>query len=244
MRFLDVFIEDCKYYDSKNIEVKTILKYVELKGKTILDMGAGIGRLSFPLAKYAEEVIALDKDKRFNEYFKKHNRRNVKFVNEKAEKYLEKKKFGKKFDVILLAWPTFNFKFIDMIKKSMREDSLFIFITCDNNSDFETIVDKLGVVKKGYFNKDISNKTEFIKILLKKFKLLVKKKISTEYVYPNKNIAFRVLKNDMKLFFNIKLNEKAEEKLRELIEKHKMGNKIRFGEKIWFYLLKTKQKFK
>lgn len=237
MKFLDMFIEDCKYYDSKNVEIKTILKYAKLKEKTILDIGAGIGRLSFPLSKYAKEIIALDKDRRFLKYFQKYKKKNVKFVNKKAENYI---KNGKKFDVIILAWPAFNLKFINLVKKAMHKGSLFIFITCSDHSDFETIVDKLKVVKKDYFNKDVNNKEKFINLLPKKFKLLIKKKIPTDYVYPNKNIAFRIIKNDMNLWFNAKLNKNVEKRLKQMIIRHKKGKKVRFGEIIWFYLLKLK----
>lgn len=233
MEWLDIFIEDCKYYDPKKIEIKTILKYAKLKGKTILDIGAGIGRLSFPLSKYAKEVIALDKDKRLLLYFKKHKKKNVKFVNKKAENYLKKKK---KFDIILLAWPLFNFNFIKFVKNVMHKDSLFVFITCDNNSDYETIVKRLGVGKIADFNE--KRKKRYIKLLTKNFKILIKKKINTEYVYPNEKIAFKVIKNSMKTWFNIKFNRKAEQRLKEIIYKRKKGTKIEFGEKIWFYLLK------
>jgi len=237
MKFLDMFTEDCKYYDPKNIEVKTILKYVKLKGKTILDIGAGIGRLSFPLAKYAKKVIALDKDKRVMEYFRKHKKKNVEFANQDAKHYLKK---GMKFDVILLAWPTIHFKFIEICKKAMHENSILIFITCDNNSDFETIVDKLRVVKRNYFDKAIADKMKFLKLLPIKLKLLIKKKIPTEYLYPSKKTAFRVLKNDMEMWFNIKLDKPAERRLLDLIKKHKKGENIRFKEIIWFYILKLK----
>ncbi|MEK6835961.1 MAG: methyltransferase domain-containing protein, partial [Nanoarchaeota archaeon] len=230
-----IFIEDCRYYDQKNIETNTILKYVKVKGKTLLDIGCGIGRHSFPLAKYAEIVIALDKDKRFLEYFNKHKKRNVIFINKKAEKYLRKRK---KFDIILLAWPTdFNSKFIRLIKKFMHENS--IFMTCNNSSDFESIIDKLNIIKKSY-NKDIKKKFMFINLLTKKFKLLMKKKIFTEYLYPNKQKAFRIIKNNLKLFSNIKLNKNQQEKLKDLINKHKIGKKIKFDEEVWFYLLTLK----
>lgn len=237
MKFLDMFIEDCKYYDSKKIELNTILKRVDFRGKTVLDIGAGIGRLSFPIAKYAKEVIALDKDKRFREYFKRHKTKNVVFVNQDAEIFLKK---GKKFDIVLLAWPTLNFKLINLIKNAMHKDSLFIFITCDNKSDFEMIVNKLKFTEKGFFDKDIQNKMKFIKLLPKKFKVLSKKKISVPYVYPNKKIAFETLKITLKLWFNIKLNKKSKERLSVLVDKHRINNKVKFGEKIWFYVLKLK----
>jgi len=232
MEFLKAFIDDCKYYDIENIETKTILKNVNLKGKTILDIGAGIGRLSFLLARYAKEVVALDKDKRFKGYFIKHKKKNVKFINQSAEKFL---RTNKKFDIILLAWPTFSYKLINLIKNSMHENSLFIFITCDNNSDYEKIIDKLD---NQDFSKDIQNKKRFISLLPKKFKVILKEKINTKYTYPNKTIAFKVIKNSMKLWFNTKFDKEKENKLKNIISKHKQNRKIIFGEKIFFYILK------
>ena len=74
MNYLKSFIEDCKYYDKENKELNSIIKYANIKNKTILDIGTGIGRLSFPLSKYAKEVTALDSDKRLAPYFKKHKK--------------------------------------------------------------------------------------------------------------------------------------------------------------------------
>lgn len=237
--FLKTFIEDCRYYDLEKREIKTILKNINLKRKTILDIGTGIGRLSFPLAKYAKDVIAIDKDNRFKIYFKKHKKKNVKFINQRAERFLKQ---NKKFDIILLAWPLFNFNFINLVKKVMHKDSKFIFITCDNNSDFETNINKPKIFRKGYFIEDRKKKKEYIKLLSRNFKTLIKKKVNTRYVYPNKEVAFRVLKDYMKLWFNTKLNKKAEERLKEIIKKHKKGKKIIFGEKIYFYIMEKKLK--
>ena len=237
MNYLEMFIEDCKYYDPRKVEIKTILKNVNLKGKTILDIGAGIGRLSFPLSKFAKKVIALDKDKRFKEYFEKHKKKNLDFVNIEAEKYLKK---NEKFDIILLAWPTLDYKFIKLVKNAMHENSLFIFITCDNNSDFETLVDKIGIVPKDYFKKDIKNKEKFLQVLPKEFGIKIKKKLNTEYIYPDKKMAFKILKNSLNMWFNIKLNKKSEFNLNKLIDEHKQKNKIIFKEEIWFYLMKLK----
>src|SRR3989344_7821548 len=178
--YLDMFIDDCKYYDSDNIEVKTIIRNVNLKNKILLDVGCGIGRLSFPLSKYAKKVISLDSDKRFAPYFKKKKSEKVKFVNKKAEDYLKQKM---SFDVVLLAWPIIKPHLINLIKRSMNKETSLIFITCDNNSDFETIIDKLNVVKKGSFDKEIKEKNNLLKKLENDFKIKVKKKVNTRYVY-------------------------------------------------------------
>ena len=233
-KFLKVFIEDCKYYDLENKELKAILRYVKAKNKTILDVGAGIGRLSFPLTKYAKEVVALEKDKRLASYFEKYKNKKVKFVNQSLESYTKKSK-RRKFDIILLAWPTINFKFINLVKRLMYKNSKFILITCDNNSDFETIIDKLDAGKG--FEKYIKNKQKFLKNLPKRFKLLFKKKIKTYYSFPNKKIAFRIIKNSMELWFRKRFNKKTNKKLGGIIKKHKKGEKVIFEEEIWFYLM-------
>jgi hypothetical protein len=41
----------------------------------------------------------------------------------------------------------------------------------------------------------------------------------------------------MNLWFKTKFNKEKEEKLKEIIKKHKKDNKIIFREKIWFYLM-------
>ncbi len=239
MRFLEMFIDDCKYYDTKNAEIKAVLKYAKPKGKTLLDIGAGIGRLSFPLSKYAKKAIALDKDKRFKEYFNKHKKKNLVFVNQRAESYLTK---GKKFDVIIWAWPEFSkfdFKVIDLIEKSMDKKSIFILITPANKSDFANSMNKLNFTKD--YRPEKGKKRQFIWQISKRFIIAIKKKLFANYAYPNEKIAFRILKNDMKLFLNIKLNKKSEDKLREIINKHKKRNKkIVFEEVIWLYLMKRK----
>lgn len=49
--------------DATNQFIKNILNFVNLNGKTILEIGCGSGRITRDLAKYAKLVIAIDKNK-------------------------------------------------------------------------------------------------------------------------------------------------------------------------------------
>ena len=122
----------------------------------------------------------------------------------------------------------------------MNKYSRLIFITCDNNSDYETIPDKLDVLKKAAFNKDVQNKSRILGKLPKMFKIITNRKLRTDYKYPDEKTAFRIIKSGLKLWFGIKLNKIDEIKLINLINKHKRGSKMIFKEKLYFYVLKLK----
>ncbi len=233
--YLEMFIEDCRYYDREKGEVKAILKHVDLKGKTVLDVGAGIGRLAFPLARYAKEVVAIDQDHRLSPYWKLHGRRNVEFINTTAEQYLKNRR---KFDVILLAWPTLDFRIFSSLKKAMHEHSLLILLMCADDSDFESVIDKIGLVREGYFNKSLQKKKNFLQRLSQTFQILHEEKMVTFYHYPDERVAFRILKNGFKMWYALNLHNKAKENLKKIIYRHKHGKKIFFQEEDWFYLFK------
>ena len=235
--YLKMFIDDCKYYDHEQKEIKAILKSVDVKGKSVLDLGTGIGRLAFPLARYARELIALDQDSRLLPYFKMHQKKNVKFVRQSFEKYLKKKRI---FDIVLLAWPTFDSRFTSFIKNAMDEYTSFIFLTCDNNSDWETVVDKVKSTKKKGFDSNVSNKVKSLKELPRQFKMFKKEKILTRYIYPDEKTAFRIFIQDFKMWFGLNLNEGEKQKLMKIILAHKKGKKIIFGEEVWMYVMRKK----
>ncbi len=104
----------------------------------------------------------------------------------------------------------------------------------------KTIPEKLNVLKKAAFNKDVRNKERILKKLPKMFKVITCKKLRTNYEYPNRKIAFRIIKNGLKLWFDINLNKKEENSLIKLIAKHQRRKRIMFNEKLYFYILKRK----
>ena len=95
-------------------------------------------------------------------------------------------------------------------------------------------------MEKNYFDKDIKNKGKFLKRLPKIFKLIKKIKLKTFYMYPDKTTAFRIIKNGLRLWFDINLNKKSEERLVKLIDKHKKRDKVIFKEEVYFYMMKLK----
>ncbi len=238
MGYLDDFIHDVEYYDLENKEIEAIVKNIDLKGKTLIDVGCGVGRLSLSLLKHAKKVRGLDIDKRLINYCKKKNKsKNLIFINKDIKDFIKSTK--EKFDVILIAWPVFDNKIIMNIDKLMHENSKLIFISCHNDSDFETIPDKIEPKKD--FKEDITNKERLIKYLKDNFNQTMNKDIDVYYTYPNEKIAFDILTRTFKIWFDIKINNKKKKtKLMKIINQYKKDGKVIIPEKIMFYVFEIK----
>lgn len=61
----DLYERLTKCEDREGRIIKNLLKDIDLKGKTVLDLGAGTGRFAFPLSSKAKQVYALDKTPEF-----------------------------------------------------------------------------------------------------------------------------------------------------------------------------------
>jgi len=82
-------------------DVRQINRLVDVKNKSVLEIGCGTGRITFPLAERAGEIVAFDIDENATEEALKRNQNeNVKFLAEN----IETTQLGKKFDVILCTW--------------------------------------------------------------------------------------------------------------------------------------------
>lgn len=238
INYLKSFIQDCRYYDLEKKEIKTIIEYVNLKNKKILDIGTGIGRLAFPLSKYAKKVIAIDNDRRLINYCKKSRSNKIEFINFGIENFIKKCK--DKFDIILIAWPIFNKKTIRSINKIMHKNNQIIFITCDNNSEYEKIPNRIEKSKN--FEQDIKNKRELIKFLTKNFHVIKKRKVNVAFSFPNERKALEVLSGSLSLWFNIKINQDNKYKLIKIIKEFRKNKKVIIPEKVFLYLLGRKKK--
>lgn len=88
-------------HDINPCRLNFIEKYVELKGKTVLDVGCGGGILSESMAKKGADVIAIDMAESVIEIAKQHSQTeqvNINYQITSIEEFSEKNK--KQFDII------------------------------------------------------------------------------------------------------------------------------------------------
>jgi cyclopropane fatty-acyl-phospholipid synthase-like methyltransferase len=207
--FVKAFREDAKYYQTEK-EVKAIISLGLKQESTLVDIGAGIGRLSIPLSKYFR-VTAIDSDRRLMKEM--HNHR----IDKEARDIL--KYFPlKKFDHALLAWPNFSNETVAKkiflhIKKSILKFNgkliLIVAITDEDNSEKNKspkLVDLYeGWLKKGYI-KDREVSTE------------------TGYEYNNFQSAYHSSKFRNEVFRKKKLSRVELKKLRDNIISNSASN--------------------
>ncbi len=203
--------------------------------KKIIDVGAGIGRLSLPLSKYAKNIISLDSNNKLKNYYKDIKNLKLKFICNNAEKYLK----NKTADIFIFAWPPLEKKLVNTIKKSMHKESKLIVFIPKDNSEYESLVNKIGIINKSESKIYNQNKKHFSNFLEQEFKVIKKQLLKTKYTYKNKIHAFDSIKENIEFWYNIKLTSEQTKKLNDLINKHKESKPI-FNELVYFYILKNK----
>jgi 2-polyprenyl-3-methyl-5-hydroxy-6-metoxy-1,4-benzoquinol methylase len=87
--------------DPDGVELETIRALVDLRGKRVVDVGCGEGRLSFACAEAGAEVFGFDPDEASIAVARSNERRGVRFqVADAAEIDLPRRKF----DLALFSW--------------------------------------------------------------------------------------------------------------------------------------------
>ncbi len=102
-----------------------------LEGKKVLDLYAGAGNFSLPIARYAEEVLLVEENPHAVEdgarNLKLNGLKNCKFVKSSAEKY----RIQKKFDMIILDPPRPGLT-SEVVKKILETPSdTIVYISCN-----------------------------------------------------------------------------------------------------------------
>ena len=95
---LKIFDKNLQYYDRTYRELKAILEFIEFqKNQELIDVGAGIGRLSVPIS-FRLNVLALEPNKNLADKINEHN---IEVITKKIENFFP----SEKFDYALFAWP-------------------------------------------------------------------------------------------------------------------------------------------
>ena len=203
--FVKAYKEDAKYY--KTCEELNAIKSFDLeKNSSLLDVGAGVGRLSIPLSDFFK-VTALDIDSRL---LKEIKQRNICKVKGDVLSYNPKDKFS----ILLLSYPNFgpNVDVTNIVKhfknSLLRKNGKLILIMGCN---------KLGKSKW---------LTDYKKMLKPYFKILEEKLVETGYFYKSFETAFKSTKFRDEFFRRKKLTNADLTKLRNSLNKckDKVGN--------------------
>ncbi|MFD2672261.1 class I SAM-dependent methyltransferase [Marinicrinis sediminis] len=104
-----IYQEQAQQYDQligrQRSLMPEISRIVDLKGKQVLDIGAGSGRLTFPAAIYAERVVALDVSKEMLELLlDKARMQALQRIETVVSDHLQLPFGDNQFDVVLAGW--------------------------------------------------------------------------------------------------------------------------------------------
>lgn len=224
-----ILLAEAQYYDMERRELASIIRETN-PGASIVDIGAGIGRLALPLTKHSSSVTALDSEEALEVYYSRLKPERIKFVCDKAERYLR----NNRFDLYLLAWPPLSRPLIKTIKSSMRDDSKLIVLIPDNSSGYVDIARKIGMVPAVEFKIDDANKLRFFGFLRKEFKVVKSKLLRTKYRFQNDSDAFMELRQGLEFWYKTRLATGQAQRLKALIGRHKAHT---FGELVHFWVL-------
>jgi len=213
-------------------DVRQINRLVDVKNKSVLEIGCGTGRITFPLAKKAREIVAIDIDEiAISEASRRNRYENVRFLVENVETV----RLGKKIDLILSTWIGFMYlndvsKAIRNISNHLKDDGVFLLLSGYPEDEFTKIVRMLI----GKVAKSISFYNELEKVLSKYF-TFEKLVLEGELVFSDtKNIIER-FRLELKNEYGLIMDDHQEQQLKRYLKDKK---KLTIGNDSLAYLCK------
>ncbi len=225
--FAQKFDEDCRFYDPKKRESSAVKQLADFRKMDILDVGCGTGRLAIPLAKDANKVLAIDKDKRLVEYARKKSKeRNLVFRVEDAENI----NYDREFDIAILSWPDLGKKekVLQNISNALKDNGKLIAIFPIGSPTHDIL--------SNFKKRERRDLQDFQKVMEKKFTVLEEKIVETQYVFPNIDKAAEGIAFLLAEWYGQKQADMKN--IREEVEKHFNGTSLKIGEKVKIILAK------
>jgi len=207
------------YYDPEGKEIKTILSQAQFKGKRVLELGCGTGRLTGKLAKHCKTLVSVDHNEDSIEYckgkFKK--AKNITFVNTSVKEL--KNLPHKEYDIILSAWVGLHYskelpKALGKLHKLLSKNGTLIIIEAYLDSEYVKILNLI----RPKVSKVREKQSELTSLLFKTFKSIDEKIVSTRYVFPSYEKLEETFKIELVYEEGSVWHDKDSKKLRKYVD--------------------------
>lgn len=207
------------YYDPDGKEIKTILSQAQFKGKRVLELGCGTGRLTGKLAKHCKTLVSIDHNEDSVEYCQEKfkNLKNVAFVHTSVKEL--KNIPHKEYDIILAGWTGLHYskelpKVVGKLHKLLAKKGTLIIIEAFQDSEYVKILNlirpKVSKVKE--------KQSELTSLLFKTFKTVDEKIVSTRYIFPSYEKLEETFKIELVYEEGSAWHDKDTKKLRKYVD--------------------------
>lgn len=197
-------------------DISDIIELVDIKDKSILELGCGLGRITFALADRVQELTAIDIDvKAIRNAQQRNVHGNVTFLVEDMEDF----DLGRKYDLILSIGVGYMYlrdlpNAIKNISNHLDDDGVFLAICGSPDNEYQEIVDLLveeNVRTIVFYNK-------FEKILSDHF-TFSKKRIKEQLDFHDFDEVLRCFQRELKGEYATEMNGHHEEVLKGFFQR-------------------------
>ncbi|MHA2140094.1 MAG: class I SAM-dependent methyltransferase [Candidatus Thorarchaeota archaeon] len=193
-------------------DVHHITRLVSIESRTVLEIGCGTGRITFPLAEKAGRIIGIDIDANAIDEAQKRNRfENLTFLVEN----IETTQLGLTFDVILSTWMGYMYldnipKAIANISNHLKDDGVFLLCSGSPIDEYNQINNLLveDNIKSTSFYKELER-------LLSEYFVFEKHILKGQLAFTNLEEVMDRFRSELKTEHHISMDYHHERRLKE-----------------------------
>lgn len=229
-----------EYYDPENAEFKKINEEAKLKGKKVLELGCGTGRISFQIARFAKQLTVIDNDKDYLGFCKEKSK-NLGLNNIKYQQCNIKnlKPIKEKFDIIVSGWAGLHYaknkkNIIKEFRRLLKPQGKLIVIEAYIESDYMHI---LNVLHEKDHSKIANKQKEFKDILFREFGNVREELVNSYYIFPNYEKLEETFKIELLYEENVRWTPAMTKRLRNFLKK--LPDPLKISEPPLFFIVNS-----